>query len=70
MPAPCSTAAEETRRISDGGRSQNLRVFIRGNAISGAVSMRGISQFPNPPTKIGITRKKIIRNACAVTNTL
>lgn len=35
--------------------------------MSGAPSIRGISQFPNPPMKIGITIKKIIRNAWAVT---
>lgn len=29
--------------------------------------MRGISQFPNPPIIIGITRKKIIIKAWAVT---
>jgi len=35
--------------------------------MSGAPSIRGSSQFPNPPINTGITRKKIIRNACAVT---
>ena len=45
-------------------------LFIRGNAMSGAPIIRGISQFPNPPTMIGITIKKIITNACAVTITL
>lgn len=70
VPAPFSTAAEDTRRISDGGSNQNLRLFIRGNAISGAPSIRGISQFPKPPINTGITKKKIIRNACAVTSVL
>lgn len=70
VPAPFSTAAEDTSRISDGGISQNLRLFIRGNAISGAPSMRGTSQFPKPPIKIGITIKKIIRNPWAVTSVL
>lgn len=42
-------------------------LFSRGNAISGAPSIRGTSQFPNPPIIIGITRKKIIRKAWAVT---
>lgn len=70
VPAPCSTAAELTRRISEGGKSQKLRLFIRGNAISGHVSISGIIQFPNPPRRTGITRKKIIRNAWAVTRTL
>ena len=45
-------------------------LFIRGNAISGAPSIRGTSQFPNPPIRIGITIKKIITKACAVTITL
>jgi len=38
-------------------------LFIRGKAISGAPSIRGNSQFPNPPIKIGITIKKIIIKA-------
>jgi len=45
-------------------------LFIRGNAISGAVIIKGISQFPNPPIIMGITIKKIITKACAVTITL
>lgn len=70
MPAPFSIAVEDTQRIRDGGISQNLRLFIRGNAISGAPSISGTSQFPNPPIQIGITIKKIIRNAWAVTKVL
>lgn len=31
--------------------------------MSGAPSIRGISQFPNPPIIRGITKKKIITNA-------
>lgn len=31
--------------------------------MSGAPSIRGTNQFPNPPMRTGITRKKIIRNA-------
>lgn len=56
--------------MSAGGKSQSLRLFRRGNAMSGVASMRGISQFPKPPTNTGITIKKIIRKACAVTRTL
>lgn len=70
VPAPFSTAADDTSRISDGGSNQNLRLFNRGNAISGAPSIRGTNQFPNPPMNTGITMKKIIRNACAVTSVL
>lgn len=70
VPAPFSTAAEDTNRINDGGSSQNLMLFSRGNAISGAPSISGRSQFPNPPINTGITRKKIIKNACAVTRVL
>ena len=32
--------------------------------------MRGTSQFPKPPIIVGITKKKIMMNACAVTITL
>lgn len=70
VPAPLSIAVDETHRMRDGGISQNLRLFRRGNAISGAPSISGISQFPNPPIQIGITMKKIIRNAWAVTRVL
>jgi hypothetical protein len=70
VPAPFSTAAEEINRINEGGNSQNLRLLRRGNAISGAPSIRGRSQFPNPPINTGITKKKIIKNACAVTKVL
>lgn len=67
VPAPFSTAADITRRIKDGGSSQNLILFIRGNAMSGAPSINGTSQLPNPPISTGITRKKIIKTAWAVT---
>lgn len=70
VPAPFSTAADDTSKINDGGSSQNLKLFIRGNAISGAPSINGTSQFPNPPINTGITKKKIIKNACAVTSVL
>lgn len=54
---------EASRSINDGGRSQKLMLFMRGNAISGAPIMRGTSQFPNPPIMIGMTMKKIITKA-------
>jgi hypothetical protein len=31
------------------------------------LSIMGINQFPNPPINAGITKKKIIKNAWAVT---
>ncbi len=45
-------------------------LFSRGKAMSGAPSIRGTNQFPNPPIISGITRKKIITKAWAVTITL
>jgi hypothetical protein len=63
VPAPFSTAADETSNIRDGGKSQNLILFSRGKAISGAPSISGSNQFPNPPINTGITKKKIIKNA-------
>lgn len=56
--------------MSDGGINQNLKLFSRGKAMSGAPSIKGTSQFPNPPMKIGITMKKIIRKPWAVTRVL
>lgn len=45
-------------------------LFIRGNAISWAPIIIGTSQLPNPPIIIGITMKKIITKAWAVTMVL
>jgi hypothetical protein len=70
VPAPLSTAIEVVSRVREGGRSQKLMLFIRGNAMSGAPSINGSIQFPNPPIITGITKKKIITNAWAVTITL
>lgn len=50
-------------RVNEGGRSQNLMLFIRGNAISGLPNISGTNQFPNPPIMIGITIKKIMIKA-------
>ena len=63
VPAPASTIEGARRRRKEGGKSQKLILFIRGNAISGAPIISGTSQFPNPPIIIGITIKKIITNA-------
>jgi len=49
--------------MNAGIRSQNDKLFIRGNAISATPSINGISQFPKPPIEIGITIKKIITKA-------
>lgn len=70
VPAPASTPEDASSKRNEGGRSQKLMLFIRGNAMSGAPIIRGISQLPNPPIITGITIKKIITNACAVTITL
>lgn len=70
MPAPASTPDEARRRRKEGGRSQKLMLFIRGNAMSGAPIIRGINQFPKPPIIIGMTIKKIMTKAWAVTITL
>jgi len=45
-------------------------LFIRGNAVSGAPSISGTSQFPNPTIIIGMIIKKIITKAWVVTMTL
>lgn len=70
VPAPASTPDEASSSRKEGGSNQKLILFIRGNAISGAPIIRGTSQFPKPPIIIGITIKKIITKAWAVTITL
>lgn len=60
----------EINKIKDGGKSQNLILFIRGKAISGAPIIKGTNQLPKPPIRIGITIKKIIIKACDVIKTL
>ena len=56
--------------MKEGIRSQKDRLFMRGKAISATPSISGISQLPKPPILIGITIKKIITKAWAVTITL
>lgn len=70
MPAPLSTKELINNIIKAGSKNQNLILFIRGNAISAAPNIKGTNQLPNPPIKIGITMKKIIIKAWAVTTTL
>jgi hypothetical protein len=47
----------DSRRDSDGGNGQNIILFIRGNAISGAPNINGTSQFPKPPIILGLSVK-------------
>lgn len=70
VPAPLSTAPPTNSRVREGGKNQKLKLLSRGNAMSGAPSIKGTNQLPNPPIMIGITIKKIITNAWAVTTTL
>jgi hypothetical protein len=48
------------KRERDVGKSQKLKLFNLGNAISGEPIRVGTSQLPNPPIRVGITKKKII----------
>jgi hypothetical protein len=70
VPAPFSIILLINNKVNEGGSIQNLILFIRGKAISGAPNIRGTNQFPNPPIITGITIKKIIMKAWAVTITL
>jgi len=63
VPAPPSTKLELTNNVNAGGNNQKLILFNLGKAISGAPIINGTNQLPNPPIKIGITIKKIIKNA-------
>ena len=63
VPAPLSTIPLKSNKNKAGIKNQNLILFKRGKAISGAPNIKGTSQFPNPPIRTGITIKKIIINA-------
>ena len=67
MPTPDSIRDEYNSKNSAGGRSQNEKLLRRGKAISGAPMKSGINQLPKPPIMVGITKKKIITKAWAVT---
>lgn len=67
VPLPSLVVIDRSNREIEHNRAQNLMLFIRGKAISGIIIINGISQFPNPPIKIGIITKKIITKAWAVT---
>ena len=70
MPAPVSTKDPVKSKKRAGTRSQYLILFRRGKAISGDPIIKGTNQLPKQPIKIGITIKKIIIKAWAVTITL
>jgi hypothetical protein len=70
VPAPVSTILDNNNKINEGGNNQKLKLFNLGNAISGAPINKGTSQLPKPPIIVGITIKKIITKAWAVTTTL
>jgi len=63
VPTPLSTRPEDNKRRSAGGSNQNLILLSRGNAISGALIIKGTNQLPNPPIIVGMTKKKIITKA-------
>lgn len=66
MAAPNSTKKEFNKSKKAGITSQKLILLRRGNIISILDNIGGTSQFPNPPIKIGITKKNIIIKPCAV----
>lgn len=71
-PVPGKTFWKKDNKINlkAGNNNQKLKFFKRGKAISGILQWIGIIQFPKPPTVMGITKKKIINNACKVTTEL
>jgi hypothetical protein len=70
VPTPASTRDEDNNKINAGGNNQKLKLFNLGNAMSQAPIIIGTNQLPKPPIAVGITKKKIIKNACEVTKTL
>lgn len=69
-PIPESTNLPIISRDRLGGKSQKDKLFKRGKDMSPHPKNKGSNQFPNPPIKIGITKKKIMINPWAVIITL
>jgi len=67
VPTPDSIQDESRSKKREGGNNQKERLFSRGKDISGEPIMRGVSQLPKPPISVGITKKKIMIKAWAVT---
>lgn len=57
VPTPLLAKEESNKRKREGGKSQNLKLFIRGKHISAKPNIIGINQFPNPPIITGMTKK-------------
>lgn len=63
VPLPPSVFREDTITARAGVTVQNLRAFIRGNAMSFLKHIKGISQLPNPAPSTGITTNNTIIKA-------
>ena len=63
VPAPISITEDKSKHKKAGIKSQKLKLFRRGKAISGAPIIKGTNQLPKPPIITGITKKNIIIKA-------
>jgi hypothetical protein len=70
LPGPPSTNIDRHSSTQAATSSQNEMLFMRGKAMSGAPIMIGTNQLPKPPIIAGMTMKKIMIRAWAVTVTL
>lgn len=67
QPDPALPTKTDSTSIKEAGtKSQKEKLFIRGKDISATPQNKGINQFPNPPIKKGITKKKTITTLCLV----
>jgi len=63
VPGPAPTKRDLNIKTPLNGNSQKLKLLSRGKHISCAPNNSGKRRLPNPPIKIGITIKKIIKKA-------
>ncbi len=59
---PPGTKYVDSNKVKAKGRSQKLKLFMRGSAMSGAPTCNGTIQFANP-TNAGMTAPKIMISA-------
>ena len=53
--------------VRDGGSNHNLLLFVHRDAVAGAPIIKSTDQFPKPPIRFGINKKKVIKKVWAVT---
>jgi hypothetical protein len=70
VPVPSSVKKLANNKNQELANNQTLKLFNRGNAMSGAPTSAGKKKLESAPISTGITKRKIITSPCAVVTLL